>query len=162
MLVNGITWVFTNFSLALFILAVFFVFIQMVWHGNQVAFSESMYRWVTLLPLGVAGLYGFIMHAFFSNFTAATIGWQNSPFQFEVAVANLGFGLVALLAYRATYGFRLANVIGITCWLWGDAVGHIYQIITQHNLAIGNAGSWFWMDIILPLILIICIVRVVD
>jgi len=159
MLVSGITWILSNFTLALFILALTLVFLQKMVLDKNVRLSESLYSWVTLLPLGIGGLYGFVMHAFFPDFTAATIGWQNSPFQYEVAMANLGFGLVALLAFQASYGFRLANVIGITCWFWGDAVGHIYQMITQHNFTIGNAGSWFWMGVICPFVLITCILR---
>lgn len=77
--------------------------------------------------------------------------------KFEVATANLVFGVMAVLAFRANYGFRMANVISNVCWLWGDALGHIRQIITMHNFAIGNAGSWFWVDILLPLILTILI-----
>lgn len=159
MLMNGITWILSHFSLALFILALILVFLQKMVFARHIKLSESLYGWVSLLPLGIGGLYGFVLHAFFPDFTAATIGWQNSPFQYEVAMANLGFGLVAVLAFQASFGFRLANVIGITCWLWGDAAGHIYQIITQHNFTSGNAGSWFWMDMICPLILIICIIR---
>jgi|SRR5579872_4884992 len=158
MLVNGIAWTLSHFSFALFILAIVLVILQMMF-TRRVSLSESLYSWVTLLPLGIGGIYAFVMHAFFPDFTAATIGWLNSPFQYEVAMANLGFGLVALLAFKASRGFRLANVVGITCWLWGDAIGHIYQMMTQHNFTVGNAGSWFWMDVICPLILIICMVK---
>jgi hypothetical protein len=148
-----------NFSLALFILALIISTIQ--WGRHQkIPAAEIFYRWMALLPLGLAGLYGFVMHAFFPDISAAAIGWTNSPFQYEVAMANLGFGLIAILSYKASYGFRLATVIANTCWLWGDASGHIYQMITQHNFASGNAGSWFWMDIILPLVMIICISKI--
>ncbi len=159
MLMNGVAWILSHFSFALFILALILVFLQKTIFMRRVKLSESLYSWVTLLPLGIGGLYGFALHAFFPDFTAATIGWQNSPFQYEVAMANLGFGLVALLAFQASFGFRVANVVGITCWLWGDAAGHLYQMIIQHNFSSGNAGTWLWMDIICPFILIICIIR---
>ena len=159
MWVNGIAWVLSHFSFALFILAIIVVILQKVFFARDTKISEGLYSWVTLLPLGIGSLYSFVMHAFFPDFTAAVIGWPNSPFQYEVAMANLGFGLVALSAFHASFGFRLANVIGITCWLWGDAIGHVYQIITQHNFTAGNSGSWFWMDITCPLVLIICIFR---
>lgn len=152
-----INWFFMNFGLAMLILAV--IVILATYKFSTLSFAELSYRWIAFFPLGITGLYSFIMHAFFGNFTASTIGWQNSPFQFEVAVANLGMGLIGVLAFNASYGFRKAVVIANTCWLWGDAAGHIYQMLTQHNFASGNAGSWFWMDVFVPLILIICLLQ---
>ena len=148
----------TNFGLALFVLALLIAVIQSLF-SRKTHIAEIFYRWIALLPLGVTALYAFVMHAFFPDFTASTIGWQNSPFQFEVAVANLGFGIIAVLSFSASYGFRAATVIGNTCWLWGDATGHVYQMITNHNFAVGNAGSWFWMDILVPLCLILCLTK---
>ncbi|MDR3478512.1 MAG: hypothetical protein P4M14_10835 [Gammaproteobacteria bacterium] len=158
MFTNLVSAALSNLSLTLFVLAMILTIVQWSTH-QRLSSYEILFRWTTLLPLGLAGIYGFAMHGFFPEFTAHTIGWSNSPFQFEVAVANLGFGMIGLLAYRASYGFRLASVIGNTCWLWGDATGHIYQMITKHNFANGNAGSWFWMDLIIPMILIICMVK---
>ncbi len=120
---------------------------------------EVLYRWFALLPVGFTSIYAFIMHAFFPVFTAGTIGWANSPFQYEVAMADLSFGVLAILSFKASYGFRLATVIGITCWLWGDAAGHIYQINVNHNFDPGNAGSWLYMDMFLPIILLLPIVK---
>ena len=31
------------------------------------------------------------------------------------------------------------------------AAGHVYQMITAHNFAPGNAGIIFWSDVLLPL-----------
>ena len=39
------------------------------------------------------GLWAFIGHVFFAEQAAASIGWANTPFQYEVGVANLGLGL---------------------------------------------------------------------
>jgi hypothetical protein len=150
---------FSQFNMVLFVLAVIIILFQIKTHRKRYPLEEIVYRWITLLPVGVLGLYTFVVHAFFPEYSAAAIGWQTSPFQFEVAIADLGFGLIAVLAFRASYGFRLASVIGVSCWLWGDAVGHIYQMIHHHNFASGNAGSWFWLDVILPFILIICIIK---
>lgn len=158
MIANVLTWVFSNYGLfMLFVAIILSVLHHLV--NKKLPFSEILYRWVALLPLGFTAIYAFIMHAFYPDFTAATIGWQNSPFQYEVAMANLGFGVIAILSFRASYGFRLATVIANTCWLWGDAVGHSYQMISHHNFAPGNAGSWFYMDVLLPFILIICLMK---
>ena len=156
MFASIIQWVFANFGLALFIAALVISMIQWSTH-HRISSYEIFFRWIVLMPLGCTAIYAFIMHAFYPDFTAQTIGWANSPFQFEVAMANLGFGVIAILSFWASYGFRLATVIGNACWLWGDAVGHIYQMYSQHNFTTGNAGSWFWMDLIVPLVLIICL-----
>jgi hypothetical protein len=155
---NWIGWVLGHFGLAMCILAVVFILLNKMINKN-VTWYEIVYRWTTLLPLGITAIYAFVMHAFFSDLAAVTIGWQNSPFQFEVAMANLAFGTIAILSFKASYGFRIANVVANTCWLWGDAVGHIYQMIAYHNFAPGNAGSWLWMDVLMPLILIVCIIQ---
>ena len=152
-----ITLALTNFSLSMFILAVILILFHRLIVGKRVSGSEIIYRWMALFAAGLTGFFAFIMHVFYSELAAATIGWPTSPFQFEVGIADLGFGLLAFLSFNASYGFRLATVIGVTCWLWGDAAGHIYQMIKNHNYSTGNAGSWFWIDLILPLILLICI-----
>jgi len=36
--------------------------------------------------------------------------------------------------------------------LWGAAGVHVYQMVTAHNFAPGNAGVVFWTDIFTPLI----------
>lgn len=162
MLTDWIPLVLSNFGLALLVVALVLIIIEwliQVVCRTHVSAYEIIYRWVVLLPLGATAIYAFVMHAFFPDLTASTIGWQGSPFQFEVAMADLGFGVIAILSFKASFGFRLATVIGNTFWLWGDAVGHIYQMIAKHDYAIGNAGSWFWMDILIPLILIICIAK---
>ncbi len=145
-----------NFGLIMLLLAICIILLNRQ-SNKSIPLAELSFRWLTLLPLGMTAIYAFIMHAFFPEFTAKTIGWTNNPFQYEVAMANLGFGVMAILAFTASYGFRLATVIGNTCWLWGDATGHVYQMLVNHNFAIGNAGSWFWLDVLMPLLLIICL-----
>ena len=155
-------WVMMNFSLTMALLAVPMFLLHMLVNAFTKKRNnyEIIYIWVTFLAVGVVGIYTFVMHVFFPVTSAAIIGWHTSPFQFEVGMADLGFGLVALLAARASYGFRLASVIGVTCWLWGDAVGHVYQMLLKGNYSIGNAGSWFWLDLLIPAILIICIANI--
>ena len=157
MISNLIRLALSNFGLCMLALAIVFSIVQLI-VNKKLGFFEIVYRWFSYFPLGLTAIYAFIMHVFYPDFTAATIGWPNSPFQYEVAMADLGFGVIALLSFRASYGFRLATVIANTCWLWGDTVGHSYQMIVYRNFSLGNAGSWFYMDVFLPVILLICIV----
>lgn len=144
---------FGNFSLCMFLIAIIIsIFNKFI---STVPFSENLFRWVVLLALGFTGIYTFIMHAFFPTVSAATIGWITSPFQYEVAMADLTIGILGILAFKASIGFRKATVIAAMILLWGDAIGHIRQMIIENNFSSGNAGSWFWMDIIIPLILLV-------
>ena len=151
----------TNFGLAMTLLAMLFILLHLMVNlfTKDHTLYEIIYSWISLLAVGFTGIYAFIMHVFFPVTSAAVIGWHVSPFQFEVGMANLGFGLVAIFAFWGSYSFRLASVVGVTCWLWGDAIGHIYQMILKQNYTVGNAGSWFWLDIILPFVLIFCITK---
>lgn len=156
---QAMIWSLVNFDCTMFILAFFFILLHRTIIRRGISEAEIVYRWIALFPLGINGVYTFIMHAFFPDISAAAIGWTPSPFQWEVAIADLAIGMLGILSFNASYNFRLATVIGSTIWLWGVAFGHLYQIIEQQNFATGNAGSWLWMDIIVPLVLIVCIIK---
>jgi hypothetical protein len=91
-------------------------------------------------------------HVFFGRETAAFIGWADSPFQFEVGTASLGFAVVGFLAAWRSFDLRLAAVIGPSIFSLGAAVGHVQQMIASHNFAPGNAGVIFYTDIAIPLV----------
>lgn len=113
---------------------------------------EKLLSWFVFFNMGVGYLYNFVMHGIFGKMSAAFIGWADSPFQFEVATASLGFALVGFIAAFGSFDLRLAAILGPSAFLWGAAFGHIREIITAHNFAPGNAGVIFYMDILLPII----------
>jgi hypothetical protein len=49
----------------------------------------------------------------------------------------------------------LATAIVAAIFFGGDAIGHVRQMILENNFATGNAGSWFWIDVLLPVILLV-------
>ncbi len=150
----------SNFSLVMFVLALLIaVALSRPWRGIVTAtLCEELFRWVSLLGVGLVGVYAGIMHVFLPHISAAEIGWETSPFQFEVGVADLAVGILGVLAFRAGLGFRTATTIAATVSLGGDAVGHIHQMIAAHNFAPGNAGPWFWTDVLVPLVLVVTLV----
>jgi Family of unknown function (DUF6790) len=160
MLDRVISGFFSNFSLVMLILAVVFAFaLSRPWRGAAgSSLSEELFRWVSLLAVGFVGLYTGVSHIFFSQTAAAEIGWQTSPFQFEVGMADLTIGVLGVLAFRAGLGFRAAATIAATIFFGGDAIGHVRQMVIAHNFAPGNAGPWFWTDILVPIVLITCLV----
>ena len=143
-----------NFSLVMLALSLVFAALRSRRDGER--FCGSLLRWLLLLAVGVTGIYTFVMHVFFPAASAENIGWAVSPFQYEVGVADLTVGVLGVLAFWGNFGFRLATVVATTIWLWGDALGHVRQLIVAHNFAPGNAGPWFWTDILLPLVLLAC------
>ena len=114
-------------------------------------------NYLFFLAVGLVGIWGFIMHCGFPNQAASFIGWHNSPFQWEVGIANLAMGLCGIWAARASVDFQKATTLFLTVFLWGAAVGHIKQMIAMHNFNPGNAGAIFWVDIITPIILVILV-----
>jgi len=112
---------------------------------------EKLLAWYVFFAIGAAFLVNFVFHVFFGRMSAAFIGWADSPFQFEVGTASLGFAAVAFLAAFGSFDRRLVAVIGPAIFLLGAAAGHLYQMQTAHNFAPGNAGIIFYMDIVVPL-----------
>jgi Family of unknown function (DUF6790) len=128
--------------------------------GPSRSFASQLLGWLLLLSVGAQGVYTFIMHVFFPSVSAANIGWPESPFQYEVGIADLTVGVLGLLAFWSNFSFRLAAAVAAIVWYWGDAVGHVRQMIVADNFAPGNAGPWFWTDVLVPLLLVISLIVV--
>jgi hypothetical protein len=120
-------------------------------HGSA---AERFLSWILLLPVGLTGLWAGAFHVFLPATAAALIGWEVSPFQFEVGMADLAIGLTACLAFWRDLNFKAAAVSAASIFLLGDAVGHVRQMRVAGNFAPGNAGVPFYMDIICPLLAI--------
>src|SRR5690606_33079742 len=116
--------------------------------------GEELFRWTALLGAGATGVYTAIGHVFFPEKSAEVIGWSTSPFQYEVGMADLTIGVLGILAFWGSFGFRLATAIGAAILYGGDAVGHVRQMIVAQNFQPGNAGSWFWVDILVPILMV--------
>jgi hypothetical protein len=125
---------------------------------DREAAAERFLSWVLLLPIGATGLWAALFHIFFPGLAAAHIGWQPSPFQFEVGMADLAIGVTAGLAFRRDLGFKAASVSAASVFLLGDAVGHVHQMLAAGNFAPGNAGVPFFMDVICPVLAITLLV----
>ncbi len=151
---STLTFVLSNFSLSFFVasLAVSLLAIARLHRPIQSdAAVEKLLFWHLLIALGCSYLYGAICHLFFGAMAAAFIGWPNSPFQFEVGVANLAFAVMSFVAAFASLSARSITIAGSAVFLLGAAAGHIYQMVTTHNFAPGNAGVIFYTDLLLPL-----------
>jgi hypothetical protein len=112
-------------------------------------------QWMLIVSLGLQSLWAFLGHVFAAEPVAKSIGWETSPFQYEVGVAHLGIGLAAIAAVwlGAPAGWAVFAVAA--CFLWGAALGHVRDMRREGNFAINNAGPIFWWDLATPLTLLV-------
>jgi hypothetical protein len=120
--------------------------------------AEKVLSWMLLVAVGFQSLYT----AFFQIVTpaqvSALVGYANSPFLFEVAVANLGIGIAAILSFKKSLDFKAAVVVIESVFFLGDFVGHIYQLIYYNNYTPANTGVVLWTVFLIPLILLALLV----
>ncbi len=115
---------------------------------------EVFLLWFLVVMVGIGSIWAFIGHVFMSNMTAALIGWPaGNPFQLEVGVANLSFGILGVLCWKFRDNFWTASVIAISVFYLGAAYIHIVNIMQSGNMAPGNAGFALYIDILIPIIL---------
>jgi len=95
---------------------------------------------------------------FFAEQAAASIGWANTPFQYEVGVANLGLGLASIYAAFRGFEARLAVGIAGACFLVGAGIIHVKDILETGNLAPGNAGPIMVTDFLTPIAILVLLV----
>jgi len=108
-----------------------------------------------VINVGISGLYAFMGHAFSSKKVAEYIGWPSgSPFQFEVAVTNLSFGILGVLCIWFRDNFWIATVTGFSVFALGAAYVHIRDIMKNKNHSPGNAGPPLYSDILKPIFLV--------
>jgi hypothetical protein len=111
---------------------------------------DKLLAWYVFFNIAIMYLVNFIFHVFFGPMAAAFIGWSDSPFQFEVGTASLGFSVAGFIAAFGRFDRRLIAVIGPSIFTLGAAIGHVHQMVSAHNFAPGNAGPIFYTDIIIP------------
>jgi hypothetical protein len=114
---------------------------------------EIFLLWVLVVCVGVNGLFAFYGHAFRADETARMIGWPTgNPFQFEVAIADLVFGILGILCIwiRGTFWYA-AGLAGALFGL-GAAYGHIVQMVVYGDYAPDNAGLFLYSEIAVALL----------
>jgi hypothetical protein len=113
-------------------------------------FLNSFVIWA----VAVAQTVNFVMHSVFGDYAAKTIGWAQSPFQWELAVSSLGVGVMAFILGRRTAPLigKVAIVIATVIFGLGAAGGHVYQMIANHDFAVNNTGLLLVSDIAINLI----------
>jgi hypothetical protein len=148
-----ITFVLSNFTLT-------FLVIGLICSGAAIARApkpvsaavvvEKLLCWYVFFSIGVSFLYNAVFHMFFGKMAAAFIGWADSPFQFEVGTASLGFAVMGFIAAFRSFDLRIGAIVPFSIFTVGAAIGHIHEMIATGNFASGNAGVIFYTDFGVP------------
>jgi hypothetical protein len=112
---------------------------------------DRLLRYLFIFPLGLQGLWAFVGHVFFPAQSAAAIGWADSPFQFEVGMANLGLGLASLYAAFRGFEARVTAALVAASFLVGAGLFHVGDLLGSANRAPGNAGPIMVTDFVTPI-----------
>lgn len=118
---------------------------------------SPLVQWLLFLALGLLSLWSAFSHAVFTDRVAKSIGWAPSPFQHEIAGANLGIGLGAIAASVLGVSAAWTMFVVAASFLWSAAAVHIADIVRSKNFAINNVGPIFWWDILTPLTLLVAL-----
>ncbi len=107
--------------------------------------------------VGLSGAFAGLGHLFNGPQIANQIGWEaGSPFQTEVGICNIAFGILGFLSLRFKGGFRDATAIGWSIFLIGAGVLHLQEAMQSGNLAPYNIGM-IAPDIMIALYLLILV-----
>lgn len=150
-------WLSVLFSLVQFVGLIGFVIaeiVQLAQHGTTGFLEASLLDAIVWL-IGVNGIVAGSGHLFFPDPVADSIGWpRGTPWQWEVGLAGLGWGVLGVMAPAFERPFWLATIIVASIFLFGAAIGHVRQLVASHNRSPGNAGAILYTDILIPLIVI--------
>lgn len=155
MIADFIRLILTNIPLVGFLLA---LLIPTLFASKKTARVEQYLSWFLLLSIGFTSLWAGLYHTLAPQTAAAFIGWQVSPFQFEMGVADIALGVVAIVSFWCTLEFKSAVVLWVVIEFAGLVYGHLRQILDAGNHEPGNAGILLGLTIVhvalLPLLLV--------
>jgi hypothetical protein len=104
--------------------------------------------WILLLAVGLDGLWAGIFHVFFPAIASAQIGWQQSPFEFEIGVADIALGAIAVISFWRSLSFQSAVAIYAIVFYGGVSIGHFVQAFQNHDYAADNFGVLLVLTIV--------------
>ncbi len=94
-----------------------------------------------------------------SNALAEQIGYTQSMFQWEVGWADIALGVLGVgCAWKSRRdGWLTAAVVALVIMYWGDAIGHVMEIVAHDNYAPSNVWATP-SDIIQPLLAVVLLI----
>jgi len=105
--------------------------------------------------IGFSGMSNFVIHAFFGETIAQSIGWPaGNLFQLEVAGANLAIGVIGFLGFWRR-DFWLPFLLAKTIFSWTAGAAHVIDLVGRRNASVGNAGPILYLDFLVPAVLLV-------
>ncbi|MFJ9899794.1 DUF6790 family protein [Streptomyces sp. NPDC091280] len=113
-------------------------------------------RWWAIGALGCGSLWMTVSFLGMPDTMATAIGFRRTPFEFEIAFANLGLAIMGLRAASSSASARERVTIGLGAgmFLWGAVIGHLWQWFAHGDHAPGNTGGVLVYDTLIPLVMI--------
>jgi len=84
-----LTFLISNYFLTFLIIGLVVGFISLLNKPKPLAINavaEALFSYYMLFTIGINNLVNFVFHVFFGDMAAKFIGWEQSPFQAEVAL----------------------------------------------------------------------------
>jgi hypothetical protein len=122
---------------------------------------ETWQRWWAGAALGGGSAWMVVSFFTIPGVMSEAIGFNQTPFEFEIGCANL---CLAVLAFRAASSKassreRLTVGLGAGMFLWGADLGHLYQFFFKGDHAPGNTGGVLLYDLLIPAVMIALALR---
>lgn len=149
MIATVLRFVLENLPALLFVLAL----VLPVLRRRPGPLAPQLLAWLLLLPVGVAYVWAGVFHVFFPGIASAQIGWQPSPFESEIGIADIAIGLVAILSFWRGLDFKAAVVGYITLFGIGVTIVHVRDAVQAQNFASDNFGALLLLTVILVVLL---------
>lgn len=128
--------------------------VQLLQHGSDGFHRASLVNALVWL-IGVNGFVAGSGHLFTPDPVADSIGWpRGTPWQWEVGLASLGFGVLGVMSSSYGRDWWLATIIVASIFLLGAALGHVRQLVIAHNMSPSNAGPILYTDVLIPVVAI--------
>jgi hypothetical protein len=118
---------------------------------------ETWQRWWAVAALGCGSLWLTVAFVAAPDVMATAIGFERTPFEFEIAFANLGLAVMGFRAASAsaTPRERVTVGLGAGMFLWGAVIGHFVQWFGHGDHAPGNGGGVLVCDVLFPAVMIL-------
>ncbi|WET76841.1 hypothetical protein P3102_22315 [Amycolatopsis sp. QT-25] len=116
-------------------------------------------RWWAIGAFGCGSLWMTVAFLAFPDVMATAIGFDRTPFMFEIAFANLALAVLGFRAASASARELLTIGLGGAMFLWGAVIGHVYQWFAGGDHSPGNTGGVLVTDLLIPAVMIILAVR---
>ncbi|MEZ2126217.1 MULTISPECIES: DUF6790 family protein [unclassified Sinorhizobium] len=116
--------------------------------GRPEPWPDRYLSWLLLLAVGADGVWAGFFHVFLPEIASRQIGWQPSPFEFEVGIADLSLGMVAILSFWRRFEFKAAIAVYAILFHAGVSIGHVIQAFGDGDVAPDNFGTLLILTIL--------------